>query len=159
MNESTERTRNVGPERGIKQPMGNHRKGVVAVICRADEHLLVIQRSAFVTAPGAYCFPGGGIEPGETESMALCRELHEELGLTVRPLRRVWRCHTTRNVDLAWWAAELIDPHVSPRPCPREVADWNWLPVEAIRQLPALLDSNHQFLDAWQQGQLRGTLR
>jgi len=50
---------------------------VVAVILRG-ERFLVICRSQQVRAPGMYCFPGGGIEPGETEEQALRRELLEE---------------------------------------------------------------------------------
>jgi 8-oxo-dGTP diphosphatase len=139
--------------------MPQPRRGVVAVICREDDHLLVIQRSQYVTAPGAYCFPGGALEPGESEPEALCRELREELGIAIRPVRRVWQCLTARHVDLAWWAADLLDPAVTPRPCPREVAAWAWMPTATIRQLPNLLDSNHHFLEAWQQGRLLGKLR
>lgn len=130
----------------------------MAVIGRAGGHLLVIRRSLFVTAPGAHCFPGGGLEPGETEPEALCRELHEELRLPVRPLHPLWHCRTNRNVDLSWWAAELIDPEQVPVPSPQEVAEWSWLSIAAIRRLPTLLDSNHQFLDAWQMGELLGPL-
>ena len=57
----------------------NVRYGAVAVVLR-EKKLLAIQRSFTVAAPGAFCFPGGGIEPGETEEIALARELQEELG-------------------------------------------------------------------------------
>ncbi len=46
------------------------RRGVVAVVMRGDR-FLTIRRSAEVLAPGKYCFPGGGIEAGETEVAAL----------------------------------------------------------------------------------------
>ena len=76
------------------------RRGVVAVVVR-DGRFLVIRRSQQVVAPGAFCFPGGGIEPGETEEAALVRELREELDVLVRPIRLVWRSLTPWNVALA----------------------------------------------------------
>ncbi len=45
----------------------------MAVIER-DERLLIIRQAEGIAAPGAYCFPGGGIEKGETEAEALVRE-------------------------------------------------------------------------------------
>jgi 8-oxo-dGTP pyrophosphatase MutT (NUDIX family) len=65
------------------------RYGVVAVILR-DERFLVIRRSQQVAAPGKYCFPGGGIESGETESVALERELLEELNVAIVPQHCLW---------------------------------------------------------------------
>lgn len=123
------------------------------MITRPDRSLLVIQRSQLVAAPGAYCFPGGAIEPGESEQQALVRELDEELALAVRPLRRLWRSRTAWNVELAWWAAELASPDLRPRPAPAEVAWADWLDVDQIRRLPELLTSNHDFFAAWDQGE------
>jgi len=122
------------------------RRGAVAVIERAGS-LLVIRRSQAVVAPGAYCFPGGGIEPGETEEQALVREFLEELQVEVRPLRRVWSSVTPWNVELAWWQAEL-PASVIPQPSPAEVESIHWCTLAEIAQLPGLLESNHQFLAA-----------
>jgi 8-oxo-dGTP pyrophosphatase MutT (NUDIX family) len=122
------------------------KRGVVAVIVRG-ETLLVIRRSQAVRAPGAYCFPGGAIEPGEVEPEAVVRELGEELALLSRPVRRLWECVTPWQVHLAWWLAE-IDPAAVPVPHPAEVESFQWLAPAAIRNLPNLLASNHHFLDA-----------
>ena len=59
------------------------RCGAIGVIVDADGRMLVIERSQTVRAPGRFCFPGGGIEPGETEQHAVKRELLEELGIHI----------------------------------------------------------------------------
>ncbi|HVW38496.1 MAG TPA: NUDIX domain-containing protein [Pirellulales bacterium] len=122
------------------------RRGAVAVIERSGA-LLVIRRSQAVVAPGAYCFPGGGIEPGESEEQALVRELLEELQVEVQPLRRLWSSVTPWNVELAWWQAELPADAI-PQPSPAEVESIHWYTLGEIAQLPGLLESNHQFLAA-----------
>lgn len=123
-------------------------RGVVAVIPRAGR-LLVIQRSQSVIAPGAYCFPGGGIHDGETEADALVREMNEELNVVATPNRCLWRSVTPWNVSLAWWLAELSESSVL-RPNVDEVAEVHWLSPIEIRSLANLLESNHHFLDAWE---------
>ncbi|MBN1589465.1 MAG: NUDIX domain-containing protein, partial [Pirellulales bacterium] len=83
------------------------RRGAIGVVLR-DERFLLIRRSAHVIAPRRFCFPGGGIHPGESEADALVREFQEELSVRVRPLRRIWRSVTPWQVRLSWWLAELI---------------------------------------------------
>ena len=126
------------------------RWGVVAVMIR-DGRFLVIRRSEHVIAPGAFCFPGGGIEPGETEEVALVRELREELDVLVRPVRLVWRSLTPWNVALAWWLAELEG---QPTCNPAEVASFHWFTPAELGALPDLLQSNHHFLAAIERGEI-----
>jgi 8-oxo-dGTP diphosphatase len=128
------------------------RRGVVAVVVR-DERFLVIRRAAGVVAPGAFCFPGGGIEGDESETQALVREFVEELGVAVRPLRRVWRSTTRWQVDLAWWLASLDDSAVL-APNPAEVESVYWLSSAEILARADLLDSNREFLQALAEGQM-----
>lgn len=98
-----------------------------------------------------FCFPGGGIEPGEDEPTALVRELGEELNVAVEPVEKLWSSRTSWNVELHWWLAKLpADAVIAPNLA--EVAAYGWYTVAEIRQLPRLLTSNHAFLDALEVG-------
>ena len=122
------------------------RKGVVAVVVREDRYL-VICRSQLVRAPGAFCFPGGHIEPGETDEQALVREFQEELGAPIEPIRELWRNTTRWQIELAWWLG-TISPDQDLVPNAAEVAEYHWLTGDEMRRLPKLLESNREFLDA-----------
>lgn len=127
------------------------RRGVVAVIRQADR-VLVIRRALNIEAPGAFCFPGGAIEEGETEPESLRREILEELGVAIAPQRCLWESITPWNVQLSWWLASL-EPAVPPVPNPHEVSEVHWLTLDEMAQLPELLLSNHRFLQALQRGE------
>lgn len=126
------------------------RRGAVAIIVR-EERCLMIRRAEGIAAPGAYCFPGGGIEAGETEIQAVRRELREELNVEVEPLRRVWESVTPWGVHLAWWTARMAES-AKPIPSPAEVAEVLWRDWTEMRSLPGLLASNLAFLDALERG-------
>jgi len=53
----------------------------VALLTRADGRTLVVRKRGTTT----FIQPGGKIEANEDPAAALCRELAEELGLTVEP--------------------------------------------------------------------------
>ncbi len=53
----------------------------VAVIMNADQHVLISRRHPRAHQGGLWEFPGGKVETGESVQQALCRELHEELGI------------------------------------------------------------------------------
>jgi 8-oxo-dGTP diphosphatase len=122
------------------------RSGVVAVITH-QERFLVIRRSHLVRAPRAVCFPGGGIEPGETESVALLRELQEELAAKARAICRLWESRSASGLHLAWWRAEL-EANCVLEANPAEVEAIHWWTAEELLRHPDLLPSNRAFLGA-----------
>ncbi len=58
---------------------------VRAVILRDDQVLLTLHEHPERTVPKFWCFPGGGVEAGESCVHALQREVREETGLDVVP--------------------------------------------------------------------------
>lgn len=45
-----------------------------------------------------YVFPGGGIEEGETHNEAVIREVLEETGITVKPIKEIYRVEKDENI-------------------------------------------------------------
>ncbi len=56
---------------------------VVAGLLERDGALLIARRLRPPAWAGWWEFPGGKVEQGETDAMALAREMHEELGVQV----------------------------------------------------------------------------
>lgn len=64
---------------------------VAAALIEHDGKLLACQRRRGDKFELMWEFPGGKVEPGETPCDALARELHEELGVSARIGREVYR--------------------------------------------------------------------
>ncbi len=125
---------------------------VVAAALFDDEgRVLLADRPMGKHQAGRWEFPGGKIDAAESEHAALCRELAEELGITVqaaRPFMAVSHEYPDRRVALSLWLVESWsgDPRpldgqrlawVSPRDLPR----WDILEADApfidtLRALP-----------------------
>jgi mutator protein MutT len=86
---------------------GPHIKLVAAVIEREGRYLIT-QRRPTAVLPGLWEFPGGKVEPGETDESALKRELRERVGVEVEvKLRMAQRTHQYDgySVDLTLYQA------------------------------------------------------
>ena len=56
---------------------------VVAAVIEQDGKYLITQRMPHAIMPLLWEFPGGKVEPGETDAVALARELAEEMAIAV----------------------------------------------------------------------------
>ena len=130
----------------------DQRQAAIAVILSKGK-LLVIERSQSVRAPGKYCFPGGEVEVGEHIAEAVVRELHEEMRLEIKPIRRLWTS-TAPSGCVLHWIHSRITADSEPLPNPREVASWHWMTQQELAEHPDVLSSNREFLRACLQGRV-----
>lgn len=62
---------------------------VTCAIIEQNDLVLITQRSATMSQPLLWEFPGGKVETGETEEGCLMREIREELNLDIKCLHRL----------------------------------------------------------------------
>lgn len=123
---------------------------VAAVIRGADGRVLIARRADTQHQGGLWEFPGGKVEEGEGSSVALARELREELGIEVtasRPLIRVGHDYPDKHVLLDVWQVDGFtgQPHgAEGQPlawvAPRDLAQYDFpeanTPIVAAARLP-----------------------
>ena len=127
--------------------------GAVVSVIFDGSRFLTIKRSQHVKAPGATGFAGGGVEPNETQSDAIAREMQEELGVTVTPMKRVWSCLTPRGVELNFWQVSFVGEQTI-KIDPNEVEFYAWHSPDSLREQFNLISSAAPFLDAWEAGEV-----
>lgn len=118
---------------------------IVAVIIDGGR-VLVIQRSSQVPGGGYWSPPAGKVRAGEEQADAVIREVQEEVGLTVRPLRPVWECMADgADYRLYWWLAEPVSGAL--RLAPEEVADAKWVDPVCFVQLERTFPKGREFFE------------
>ena len=115
------------------------RAGIVAVVGRADGHILAFERA---DVPGHWQLPQGGLERGESPQEAAWRELVEETGLGPDHVELVGEHHewiVTAWPDEVigdgkrlgqvhrWFQFRILDEGIEPQPDGREFRAWRWV--------------------------------
>jgi len=109
---------------------------IVGAAIIADGRLLGCERAEPPEAAGKWEFPGGKVEPGESDLDALVRECEEELGVVIAvndriggdvPLAHGWAM-------LRVWLAEIV----SGEPQAIEHASLRWLTPDEFDSVPWL---------------------
>ena len=148
----------------------HQRVGAYAVVV-SERGLLGTVNSSLTGAPGTWALPGGGIDPGESPSQAVLREVFEETGQHVRIVRVLalesdhWIGRSTSGVLEDFHALRIVyaattkapsDPIVHDLGGSTERADW--VPLRTWRTLHWTISSrtllarhlrsltSHQFL-------------
>ena len=117
---------------------------IVAVITNADK-ILLIERGPAVPFTGYWGPLSGKVEPRERQEAAVIRESMEEVGLTVRPVRKVWENISTGGIyRLHWWLAEYIAGELALDK--REASTARWVTAEEIGRLK-IFEGDREFYD------------
>jgi mutator protein MutT len=125
---------------------------VAAAVIESQGKFLITQRLKTSHLGHLWEFPGGKIEPGESVEACLIRECREEIGVLVKPLKKLEELEHTYpevNVHLLFWLCEIV----SGIPRPLECADCRWVKPEELkhfefpeadRELIKVLAASHQ---------------
>lgn len=125
-------------------PLVNYRPNVAALIIRGDGSLLICERW---TIPGAWQFPQGGVDSGETLEAALFREVKEEIGIGSKYLKVIKKRggyrylypegaqqkkllkHGNQGQEQTYYLCELLDtaPPINVNQRPREFRGYRWI--------------------------------
>jgi 8-oxo-dGTP diphosphatase len=104
---------------------------VVAALVERDGRYLITQRRETAVLPMLWDFPGGRVETGETDQVALAREVAERLGASVdvgQLISFVNHPYEKYAVDLYLYECSLRSEHLH---C-RAVKDYAWVTSEEM---------------------------
>ena len=109
---------------------------VVAAVLEQDGKYLITQRRTTAVLPLMWEFPGGRVEPGETDAQALKREFLHRLGADIEVGKLIsFVSHPYEHyvVDLFLYECTLVGNR---RPEPRAVNAFKWVASSDFDQYP-----------------------
>lgn len=121
----------------------------VGAVIRDDEGRLLLIKRGHEPGAGLWSLPGGRIEPGETDTEALVREMREETGLTVKVGRRLGSVRRPGLggdvIDISDYAATVIAGRLTPGD---DAADARWVDTAELESM-AITDGLVEALTEW----------
>jgi 8-oxo-dGTP diphosphatase len=124
------------------------RQVVVGAAIVRGGRVLAARRTTPASAAGRWEFPGGKVEPGETDNASLVREIDEELGLRIRVERWLEGAGEIGDRYLLKVALATIE---AGEPTPVEHDQVRWLAVDELGDVD-WLDADRPFLSELSQG-------
>jgi 8-oxo-dGTP diphosphatase len=127
-----------------------HKKIGAAVIWNPSGQILIDKRKAGGNMGGLWEFPGGKVEPGETVSECIVREISEELAIEITVGEHLISIeHTYPKFQMTLIAHHC--QHISGIPQPIESDEIRWVNVEDL-ELYQFPDANRAIIAAIQSG-------
>ncbi|MEL6605807.1 MAG: A/G-specific adenine glycosylase [Cyanobacteria bacterium J06614_10] len=126
-----------------------HKQIGVAVIIDGDGNILIDRRKQEGLLGGLWEFPGGKIEPGESQEDCVRREIQEELGIDIEvgsKLITIDHTYTHFKVTLNVFNCK----HLSGEPKPIECDEVRWVTLDEIDEYP-FPKANGQIIEAMRQ--------
>ena len=110
----------------------------IACIALLNGKILVAHRNPTGQMGGRWEFPGGKVEPGETDQEAVVREIKEEFGIAVTVGEKIAEAsfiHNAENVLLH--AYRIFVPHdgIEKKYSLTEHTEYNWIAIEDVAKL------------------------
>jgi 8-oxo-dGTP diphosphatase len=114
---------------------------VVAAVIERDGKILACRRAPHKSLAGLWEFPGGKVEAGETDEVALAREIREELGVEITVGEFIAESVAPAGEAMihlnAYWAQTNVVGEVSSTDhdrmewlSPKDVSDYEWAPAD-----------------------------
>lgn len=108
-------------------------QAIVAVLQFEDKFLLGKRSPHKKSAPGYWCPVTGKIESGESETAAFSREVKEETGLLIKPLKKLCEINSRDgHIRLHWWLGNATSLNVTMND---EHTEMGWFTLNEIEQL------------------------
>ena len=104
---------------------------VVAALIKKDGKIFIAKRATGKSAYGKWEFPGGKVEPNETEEHAIEREIKEEFDVIIKAKKFIASniCETPeRVIDLRLYECEYISGNFNLH----DHFDYNWVNIDKI---------------------------
>ena len=131
------------------------REVVVGIIPRNispdnTEYLLMSSKKNFGEFSGLYYPPGGHLEADEDEKTALSREIEEELGIKVIPLRKLATTPGDVKEQVThWWLCDSLPEEASLTIKSEEVADARYFSSNEIKEGSKLWPATKKFFEKY----------
>lgn len=110
-----------------------------AIICDDMAHPAKVFATArgYGEQKGFWEFPGGKLEPGESEKVALVREIKEELDVTIcvgAPVETIEYDYPKFHLSMACFLCQVTDGKITLK----EAEDGRWLSADTLNTVPWL---------------------
>ncbi|MGE3757229.1 MAG: NUDIX domain-containing protein [Pseudobdellovibrionaceae bacterium] len=118
---------------------------VAAVIVRNGKILYGKRALWKKVAPGFWSPISGKIEVGESEEQAVVRECLEEIGVKVKPIRKLGSLNTRdKHANIHFWLAEIISGEA--KLIQDENSEIGWFTLEELSKLTPIFEEDFELL-------------
>jgi 8-oxo-dGTP diphosphatase len=116
-------------------------QGIVAIVEKNGKFLVGKRSLHKKSAPGYWCPITGKVEAGESQAQAVVREVFEETGLRVEPVKKIAEFETRdKSAHLHWWTVRILGNEEIL--LNHEHSEIKWVTVKEMRALSPIFEED-----------------